>query len=96
MNIRGDKAYPHVRLSRDALDGLMTLTRAEGFFTLPGKVGTGPANAASRFITVRTGNATKMVSGRGLIRNTAFNQLYAVLLAASGVPCSPPRQCGVW
>lgn len=94
-NAKGAKAVPHVRLSSHAVAGLMTLARAHRFFTMPTRVGSGPANAASRFVTIWGRNGSRTIYGRGTIANPAFNQIYAVVLAAAGVPCSPARQCGV-
>lgn len=76
---------PRGRLSKDALDGLLKLAQAEGFFTMPRSiVGKGPANSSGRFISIRTGATTQKVSVR-LARNVGFDQLYAVLLAAADV-----------
>jgi len=74
---------PH--LTTDALDGLLTLARAEGFFALPSRiVGHGLPDVAGRFITIHTATTTKTVHVR-FAPNAAFDQLYAVLAAASGV-----------
>lgn len=94
-NAKGTRAVPHVRLSPHSVAGLMTLARAHRFFTMPTRIGSGPANAASRFITIRGNSGARTVSGRGTIASPGFNQIYAVVLAAAGVPCSPARQCGV-
>lgn len=88
------EAKPEVRLSRGVLDGLMTLARAEGFFTMPGRIqGTGAANAPARFIMIRNGSVLKTVDAVRLAHTPAFDQLYAVLLAVVGVPCSVHRRC---
>lgn len=76
---------PRGRLSPDALDGLMTLARAEGFFNLPRSIsGPGPGNSRGRFISIRTTTGTTRVAVR-LVRRAGFDQLYAVLMAAAGV-----------
>ena len=76
----------HVRLSADALAGLLTLARAEGFFALPTRiVGRGLPDIGGRFITIHTASRTKTVHVR-YVRNAAFDQLYAVLTAVAGLP----------
>ncbi|HLJ66721.1 MAG TPA: hypothetical protein VKX16_05115 [Chloroflexota bacterium] len=95
IDAQGRKAAARAHLSQYALNGVMRLAHAEGFFSMPSKIGSGPAKSASRFITIRNGKATKTVSGRGAIRSAAFSELYDVLLAVSGAPCTPARQCGV-
>ncbi len=74
------------RLSADALDGLRTLVKAEGFQTMPALI-TGThmmPDIAAEYITITSGTSTKEVrlqSGN----NAAFAQLYAVLMAVAGV-----------
>jgi hypothetical protein len=82
----GVKAKPNVRLSQDALDGLVKLAQVEGFATLPLRIGQPSASSTvGRFITMRTrtGERTVLVWTRG---PAAFNQLYAILLSVAGVP----------
>jgi hypothetical protein len=82
----GVKARPNVRLSQDALAGLVKLAQAEGLATLPLRIGQPSATSTvARFITMRTrtGERTVLVWTRG---PAAFNQLYAVLLSVAGVP----------
>lgn len=75
-----------VHLSPDALDGVMKLARAEGFFTMPAQmIGHGLPDIGGRFITIRTAGITKTVSVR-FVHNAAFDQLFAVLSAVSGIP----------
>ncbi len=75
-----------VRLSPDALDGLRTLAAAEGFATMPPhQIGRGLPDVGGRFVGIRTGSALKVVQVR-YVHNRAFDQLYAVLSAAVGLP----------
>ena len=79
------RANGPVRLSRDALQGLLTLARAEGFFGLPSQmVGHGLPDIGGRFITIHTAGHAKTVHVR-FVRDAAFDQLYAVLSAVAGV-----------
>lgn len=74
----------HPQLSKDALDGLMKLARAEGFFTLPGRIiGHGLPDISGRYITIHSAGSTKTVHVR-FVQNAAFDQLYAVLMAVAG------------
>lgn len=84
---------PRGRLSQDTRDGLMRLAQAEGFFTLPATItAAGPANSPTRYISIRSGTKVTRVTVR-LARNRAFDQLYAVLLAAADVVGdAPPGQ----
>jgi hypothetical protein len=84
---------PRSHLSQDARDGLMMLAQAEGFFTLPSTItAAGPANSPTRSISIRSGTKVTRVTVR-LARNRAFDQLYAVLLAAADVVGgAPPGQ----
>lgn len=76
---------PRGRLSQDALAGLVTLARAEGIVTRTGPLTTtGLAATHGRFITLRTPAGTTWTAV-GLRRQVAFDQLYAVLLAATDV-----------
>lgn len=82
----GRTAPPSVRLSQDALDGLRMLAAAEGFAAMPPhQIGHGLPDVGGRFIGVRVGGALKVVQVR-YVRNRAFDQLYAVLSAAVGLP----------
>jgi len=81
----GDATAPRPHLAADALAGLMALARAEGFFKLPSQiVGHGLPDAGGRFITIHTAATTTTVHVR-FVRDAAFDQLYAVLAAVSGV-----------
>lgn len=81
----GGAMTAHPRLTTDALDGLRTLARAEGFFTLPARiVGHGLPDAGGRFITIHAGTMAKTVHVR-FARNAAFDQLYAVLVAVTSM-----------
>jgi hypothetical protein len=73
------------KLGPDTLKGLVKLARAEHFFTLPDTIsGTNVLpDVASLYVTVRTGNAAKTVREHGS-HNSAFSQLYAVVMAAAG------------
>jgi hypothetical protein len=78
-------APANARLSQDAVDGLLKLATAEGFFAMPARiVGHGLPDIGGRFITIHTATATKTVSVR-FVRNAAFDQLFAVLSAVTGV-----------
>jgi hypothetical protein len=75
-----------VRLSPDALDGLRTLAAAEGFATMPlRQIGRGLPDVGGRYVGIRTGSALRVVHAR-YVHNRAFDQLYAVLSAAVGLP----------
>jgi hypothetical protein len=84
---------PRGHLSQDARDGLMKLAQAEGFFTLPSTItAAGPAKSTTRYISILSGTIVTRVTVR-LARNRAFDQLYAVLLAAADVVGdTPPGQ----
>ncbi len=84
---------PRGHLSQDARDGLLKLAQAEGFFALPATItAAGLANGPTRFISIRSGTRVTRVTVR-LARNRAFDQLYAVLLAAADVVGdAPPGQ----
>lgn len=76
---------PRSPLTADALAGLLTLARSEGFFKLPPQIiGHGLPDVGGRFITIHTAATTKTVHVR-FVRNVAFDQLYAVLAAVAGV-----------
>ncbi len=76
---------PRGRLSQDALTGLVKLALAEGFVTMSGTIPTTRLGVArGRFISLVTPTVRKRVVV-GTIRNVAFDQLYAVLLAAADV-----------
>ena len=76
---------PRGRLSQDALAGLITLARTEGIVTRTGPLTTtGLGATRGRFITLRTPAGTTWAAV-GLRRQVAFDQLYAVLLAATDV-----------
>jgi hypothetical protein len=75
-----------LKLSKDAIAGLVKLAKAERFFSLPGRI-EGPGvfpDAASLFITASASGKTKTVYLHNT-RNNQFNQLFAVLEAAAGV-----------
>ena len=75
-----------MRLSPDTLDGLRTLAAAEGIPTMPSRqVGRGLPDVGGRFVSIRTGGTLKAVHVR-YVRNRAFDQLYAALSAAVGLP----------
>jgi hypothetical protein len=75
----------HLSDPTDVLAGLMKLARAERFFAMPGQiVGHGLPDVSGRFITIHTASATKTVHVR-FVRDAAFDQLYAVLMAVAGV-----------
>jgi hypothetical protein len=81
---------PRGHLSQDALDGLMKLAQAEGFFRLPSTIiAAGPTNSPARYISIRSRTRVTRVTVR-LARNRAFDQLYAVLLAAADVVGDAP------
>jgi hypothetical protein len=85
---------PRGRLSQDALAGLITLARAEGVVTRTGPLTTTGLGAThGRFITLRTPAGTTWAAV-GLRRQVAFDQLYAVLLAAADVIGDGPRRDG--
>ena len=73
----------------DAVAGLERLATAEGFWTMPPKVGSSHVlpDLATLYITVRQGcsTVTKTVSGRGGPLG-GFGELYDVLLAATAQP----------
>lgn len=76
---------PRGRLSQDALAGLVMLARAERIVTRTGPLTTAGLGAThGRFITLRTPAGTTWAAV-GLRRQVAFDQLYAVLLAATDV-----------
>ena len=78
-----DAVLSHV--SKDALNGLLALAKAEGFFTMPARmIGHGLPDVGGRFITMHTASGVKSVHVR-FVRNAAFDQLYAVLMAAEGI-----------
>ena len=78
-------APAHAPLSQDTVDGLIKLATAEGFFAMPARiVGHGLPDIGGRFITIHTATSTKTVTVR-FVRNVAFDQLFAVLSAATGV-----------
>jgi hypothetical protein len=67
-------------------NGLAKLARAEGFFTLPTSIQCGRINpdVAGRFLTVTAFGKSRTVTERGAC-NAAFEELYAVLSASTGV-----------
>lgn len=74
----------HPQLSKDALDDLMKLARAEGFFTLSARIiGHGLPDVGDRYTTIHSAGGVKTVHVR-FVQNAAFNQLYAVLMAVAG------------
>ncbi len=76
---------PRGRLSQDVLAGLVKLALAEGVVTMSGTIPTTRLGVArGRFISLATTTVTTRVVV-GTIRNVAFDQLYAVLLAATDV-----------
>ena len=76
---------PAPHLSKDALSGLLALAKAEGFFTMPARmIGHGLPDVGGRFITIHTASGVKSVHVR-FVRNAAFDQLYAVLMATAGI-----------
>jgi hypothetical protein len=76
---------PAPHLSKDALSGLLALAKAEGFFTMPTRmIGHGLPDVAGRFITIYMASGVKSVHVR-FVRNAAFDQLYAVLMATAGI-----------
>ena len=76
---------PRGRLSQDTLAGLVTLAHAEGILTRTGPLTTtGLAATQGRYITLRTPAGTTWAAV-GLRRQVTFDQLYAVLLAATDV-----------
>lgn len=81
----GAPLHPQVRLSQDVVAGLLKLAQAEGFFTMPRLIGRATIGSSARFITVHT-TANERTVMAWTAQNAAFNQLYAVLLAVSGVP----------
>ncbi len=75
-----------MRLSPDTLDGLRTLAATEGIATVPSRqVGRGLPDVGGWFVSIRTGGTLKAVHVR-YGRNRAFDQLYAVVSAAGGLP----------
>jgi hypothetical protein len=82
---------PNLRLSRDTMLGLLTLTEAEHFFELPDTIGPiGNPDAASAFITVTLTieagpTRKKTVVERPGGHEPRFDQLFAVLTEVSGV-----------
>jgi hypothetical protein len=79
-------ANPQRPVSADALRGLLRLTQAEGFFSLPRTLSctrTLP-DVASLFVTVSRSSGTKTVAVHGGCK-AGFNQIYAVLGAVAGV-----------
>lgn len=82
--VKGAMNGARMQLSPAALNGLMTLARAEGFFSLPATiVGHGLPDIAGRYITITTASGAKSVHVR-FAHNAAFDQLYAVLSAVAG------------
>jgi hypothetical protein len=82
--VNGVQKNLHPRLSQDTLDGLMKLAQAEGFFRMPSRMtGQGLPDVAGRFISIHTHRGTTTVRVR-YVRNVAFDQLYAVLMAVAG------------
>jgi hypothetical protein len=76
---------PASHLSKDALNGLLALAKAEGFFTMPARtIGHGLPDVGGRFITIHTASGIKSVHVR-FVRKAAFDQLYAVLMATAGI-----------
>ena len=70
---------------QDALAGLMKLARAEQFWAMPAQmVGHGLPDLSGRFISIHAAGSTKTVHVR-FVHAAAFDQLYAVLLAVTGV-----------
>lgn len=91
---QGRRWTPRGRLSQDALAGLITLARAEGVVTRTGPLTTTGLGAThGRFITLRTPAGTTWAAV-GLRRQVAFDQLYAVLLAAADVIGDGPSRDG--
>ncbi len=81
----GTAAAPRL-ISKDAVDGLLKLATAEGFFKLPTQmIGHGLPDIGGRFITVHMGSTTHTVHLR-FVQNAAFDQLYAVLSAVANIP----------
>ena len=66
-------------------NGLAKLAKAEGFFTMALNLTCGPTHpdVASRFVTVTAYGKTRTVLASGTC-NAAFEELYAVLAAATG------------
>ena len=77
---------PGYALSPVALRGLRKLATAEGFFTMPRTIRCPRVlpDIASLFVTFRSSAGTRTVSETGSC-TPGFEELYAVLLAASGV-----------
>jgi hypothetical protein len=76
-----------LRLSKDTLNGLLKLARAESFFSLPQTLGGEPVtDAGSIAITVHTTSQTKTVVELEPTRNARFDQIFAVLSAVVGLP----------
>jgi hypothetical protein len=74
-----------VHLSKDAMQALYKLAKAEKFFSLPGTIN-GPGfypDTASLFVTVSTSSGSKTVKVHAT-KNTAFSQLYSLILAVAG------------
>lgn len=71
---------PNIRISPDALAGLLRLAKAEQFFSMPVLTVAHDvkSEAATVFITVITADRSKTVSVRGA-RPAPFYQLYSVL-----------------
>jgi hypothetical protein len=77
---------PTIQIRGDALDGVLKLAEAEGFFQMPArKVGPAPASEASTScITIMTTEATKRACILAA-QVPSFNQLWAVLEYVSGL-----------
>lgn len=78
---------PGAVLSDALRNGLVTLARAEGFFTtMPASIrcaGVLP-DVAARFVTIAATGKRRTVTARGAC-NAPFEELYAVLYAAAGL-----------
>jgi hypothetical protein len=84
-----------VKLSKDVLNGLLTLATAEEFFNLPSILTPGTfvnPDIASLFITVHSSGAHKTVREHGT-HNREFSQLFAILLAAAGTCDGSAQSC---
>jgi hypothetical protein len=72
-------------LSKDAMQALYKLAKAEKFFSLPDQIN-GPGfhpDSASLYVTVSSSSGSKTVKVHAA-KNTAFSQLYSLILAVAG------------
>jgi hypothetical protein len=76
---------PTTHLSKDALQALYKLAKAEKFFSLPDQInGSGfHPDTASLYVTITSSSGSKTVKVHAT-RNTAFSQLYSLILAVGG------------